>query len=273
MDTTPTATSTDIEAAAAALARAEADVVGIAPLTLTCPGLTVDEAYRIQRVNINARVTSGERITGRKIGLTSSAMQQQLGVDQPDFGAVTDALEVADGSLLDPAQFIRPRLEPEFAVEIGHDLGPAPTEAEVRDAVSAVGLAFEVIDSRIADWKITLPDTVADNASLARVVWGSFRPATGELLASLPDAVITMYRDDSQVAQGPGAAVLGDPVASVHWLACALGSRGDTLRAGDRVLSGAVDAAVDFTPGSDWHAASPGFATVRLTSTVPDTDH
>ncbi|HIW91512.1 MAG TPA: fumarylacetoacetate hydrolase family protein [Candidatus Corynebacterium avicola] len=263
MNTTP---SLDIEEAARSLARAEADVTGIEPLTTTYPGLTVEDAYRIQRVNTEARTVRGERITGRKIGLTSLAMQKQLGVDQPDFGAITDALEVPDGSSLDPELFVKSRLEPEFAVELGRDLPAEPTYEDVRDAVSAVGLAFEVIDSRIADWKITLPDTVADNASMARVVWGEFRPATTDLLEELPGAVITMFRDDEQVAQGAGSAVLGDPILSVHWLARALGAQGDTLKAGDKVLSGAVDAAVDFTPGSRWRAECPGFSTVELNS-------
>lgn len=246
------ATQAAPEIAAAALREAEARRVGTEPLTEQFPGLTIETAYAIQRIGIARRLANGERITGRKIGLTSLAMQQQLGVDQPDYGAITDAMELADGAECDPALLLQPRVEAEFAFELGSDLPLNPSYDEVVAAVSGVALAMEVIDSRIADWRIKLLDTVADNASMARVVWGTFVPATPELLAALPAAVISMRKDGSEVASGPGSAVLGHPLVSLHWLAGALGAQGDTLKAGDRVLAGAVAAAVDFTPGSKW---------------------
>lgn len=260
-------TPTAIHAAAAALREAGSSRVGIAPLTEQYPGLTLESAYAIQRAGIAERLTNGERITGRKIGLTSLAMQEQLGVDQPDYGAITDAMELADGCEFDPALLLKPRVEAEFAFEIGSDLPLNPSYDEVVAAVSGVALAMEIIDSRIADWRIKLLDTVADNASMARVVWGTFVPATAELLEALPAAVISLRKDETEVCAGPGSAVLGHPLVSLHWLAGAIGAQGDGLKAGDRVLAGAVAAAVDFTPGATWSVHTDVLPHASLVST------
>ncbi|MBK0422019.1 2-keto-4-pentenoate hydratase [Leucobacter sp. CSA2] len=257
----------DIDAAAQELRRAEAALVGVRPLTERFPGLTLAEAYAIQRANIDRRLAQGERLTGRKIGLTSLAMQRQLGVDQPDFGAITDAMEVANGGEFDPGRLLKPRLEVEFAFELGADLPSSPTYDELVAAVSGVALGIEIIDSRVADWRITLLDTVADNASMARVVWGEFVPATPELLDALPAAVATLLRDGEIVSSGPGSAVLGHPLTSLHWLGEALGAQGDRFLAGDRVLAGAVAAATDFVPGARWTAEADGLPGISLTST------
>ena len=262
-----TAAAIDIASLAAALREAESTRVGIAPLTEQHPDLTLEAAYAIQRTGIEDRVARGERVVGRKIGLTSLAIQQQLGVDQPDYGAITDAMELADGAELDPALLLRPRIEAEFAFEIDHDLPQDPSFDEVVEAVSRVAVAMEVIDSRIVDWRIKLLDTVADNASMARVVWGRFVPATPELLAELPDSVVSLLRDGEEVCAGPGSAVLGHPLAALHWLAGAIGAQNDRLRAGDRVLAGAVAAAVDFTPGSSWSVHTAGLPAASLNST------
>lgn len=268
MNTAVTSETVDIEAAAAALRLAESSRLGIDPLTGRYPGLTLEGAYGIQRVNLGRRLSRGERLVGRKIGLTSLAIQQQLGVDSPDYGAITDAMEVAGGGEFDPAHLIQPRIEAEFAFEIGSDLPASPSYDELVAAVRGVAAAMEIIDSRIADWRITLLDTVADNASMARVVWGEFVPATPALLAELPDSVITLLCDDEEVCSGPGSAVLGDPLVSLHWLAGALGAQGDRFRAGDRVLAGAVAAAVDFTPGAHWTVHAEGLPAASLTSTA-----
>lgn len=257
----------DIAGAASALARAEASRVGIHPLTDEFPELTVNDAYAIQRANIERRLARGERLTGRKIGLTSLAIQRQLGVDQPDYGAITDAMEISDGGECDPALLLAPRVEAEFAFEIGTDLPPSPSLAEVLAAVSGVAVAMEVIDSRVLDWRIQLADTIADNASMARVVWGKFVPATVALLDELPDSVIVLSRDGDLISAGPGSAVLGNPVTSLHWLAGAIGAQGDHLKAGDRVLAGAVAAAAPFTPGSTWSVHTEGLPPATLHST------
>ncbi|MGO1507147.1 MAG: 2-keto-4-pentenoate hydratase [Microbacterium sp.] len=266
MNTAVTSETVDIEVAAAALRQSESSRIGIDPLTDRYPGLTLEGAYAIQRLNLEQRLSRGERLVGRKIGLTSLAIQQQLGVDSPDYGAITDAMQVASGGEFDPALLIAPRIEAEFAFEIGSDLPASPSYDELVAAVHGVAVAMELIDSRIADWRITLLDTVADNASMARVVWGDFVPATPALLAELPDSVITLLRDDDEACGGPGSAVLGDPLVSLHWLANALGAQGDRFRAGDRVLAGAVAAAVDFTPGARWTVHAEGLPAATLTS-------
>lgn len=249
----------EIEAAAAALRQAEAYRVGIAPLTEQFPHLSIDEAYAIQRANLGHRLAAGERIVGRKIGLTSLAMQRQLGVDQPDYGVITDVMEIPESGVFDPSLLLEPRVEAEFAFEIGTDLPASPSREELVGAISGVAVAMEVIDSRISDWRIKLLDTVADNASMARVVWGAFVSATPELLANLPGVLLTLSRDGEQTCSGPGSAVLGDPLTSLHWLAGALGAHGDTFRAGDRVLAGAVAAAVDLVPHAEWTVHADGF--------------
>ncbi|GAA5036094.1 2-keto-4-pentenoate hydratase [Microbacterium fluvii] len=226
--------------------------------------LTLDEAYTVQRVNIARRLDAGERIVGRKIGLTSLAMQRQLGVDQPDFGVVTDAMVIPDGGELDARMLIAPRAEAEFAFRIGRDLPPLPSADELWDAIDGVALSIEIIDSRVADWKISLVDTVADNASSARIVYGEILPATPELLASLPAQVISMTRNGDEVAAGPGSAVLGDPLVALQWLARAIGGFGDAFAAGDIVLAGAVAAAVPLAAGDVFAATAAGFAPVSV---------
>ncbi|WP_336660054.1 2-keto-4-pentenoate hydratase [Leucobacter sp. USHLN153] len=268
--TNPALQAIDIDSAALELRWAEATRKGVKPLTERFPELTINEAYAIQRANLQDRLSRGERLTGRKIGLTSLAMQQQLGVDEPDYGAITDAMEIANGAEFDPALLLQPRLEVEFAFEIGADVPISPNYDELVAAVSGVAVAIEIIDSRVVDWRIKLPDTVADNASMACVVWGEFVPATPELLAGLPDAVATLTRDGEVVSSGPGSAVLGHPLTSLHWLAGALGAQGDSFGAGDRVLAGAVAAATDFVPGASWAASADGLPSATLTSTASD---
>ena len=249
-----------------ALRTAEATREAIVPPTVSNPGLTIEDAYRIQRLNIDLRVEAGERVVGHKVGLTSLAMQRQLGVDQPDFGVITDTMVVANGGELAVDALVSPRVEAEFAFRIGRDLPPSPSLDELRDAVAGVAVALEIIDSRVADWKIGLLDTVADNASSARIVYGEFAPAFGSRLAALPNMTITLTQGDNEVASGPGSAVLGDPLVSLHWLATAIGAYGERFSAGQVVLAGAVAAAVPLVAGSTWTASADGLSPVSFTS-------
>ncbi len=266
--------TTPLDSAPAALAEiadalrdAERSRTAIAPLTTTHRGLSIEDAYRIQRLNIRRRLDAGERIAGHKVGLTSRVMQEQLSVDQPDYGVITDAMVVPDGGELRVDALIAPRVEPEFAFLIGEDLPAAPTLHELTASVSGVALALEIIDSRIADWKIALVDTVADNASSARIVHGEFLPARAALLSTLPSTTITLRRNGAEVGSGPGSAVLGDPLVSLHWLATAIGSYGDRFSKGEVVIAGAVAAAVPLTAGSAWEASADGFPAVAFRST------
>ncbi|HKT04004.1 MAG TPA: fumarylacetoacetate hydrolase family protein [Rugosimonospora sp.] len=255
---------TDFQAdLAALLSRAERDRVPVPPLTAHAD-LDSADAYGIQAINTSRRLAAGERIAGHKVGLTSRAMQQQLGVDEPDFGVILEAMLIADGGPLDLDELIAPRIEAEIAFRLGADLEGAVTDDQVRTAVAEVFLALEVIDSRIADWKITLPDTVADNASSARMVAGRPIRATPELLAALPEIAVSLSEDGHTVAAGTGAAVLGDPIRAVTWLVRRLAGFGGSLRAGDLVLAGAVHASAPLTRGTRVAAQATGFSTVEV---------
>jgi 2-keto-4-pentenoate hydratase len=259
-DTAVTTTAVSTEAVTAAelddlaglLRRAEADRAPIAPLTeLRGDGLDLASAYAVQDINTRLRLAAGERLAGRKVGLTSLPMQRQLGVDQPDFGVLFQSMLIPDGGTVAAGELIAPRAEAEIAFVLGKRLaGPDVTVADVRDAVSQVVLAIEVIDSRVADWRIKLADTVADNASSARVVVGPAVDATPELLATLADEAVELYVDDALAAEGRGAEVLGDPLEAVAWLARTLHPYGAGIEAGELVLAGAVHASLPLTPGT-----------------------
>lgn len=232
-------------------------------------GLTVDDAYRVQGFNLDRRIAAGERLVGRKVGLTSLAMQRQLGVDEPDFGAITDAMVIPSNGEVDVDVLIQPKLEAEYAFRIDGALPPSPTIEALRSAIGGIAVAIEIIDSRIADWKLTLVDTVADNASSARVVVGPWRAATVDLQAAIVTRELALIRDGETLTVGTGEAVLGDPVVALHWLATAIGRYGQAFAVGDIVLAGAVAAAVPLTAGNVWGVSAPDFepAVVRSVAT------
>jgi 2-keto-4-pentenoate hydratase len=267
---TSPATEATVAAVADALRAAESTRVPVGPPSASHPELDVAAAYAIQGRNVARRLARGERIVGRKIGLTSEAMQRQLGVDQPDYGVIFDTMVVENGGRLETDMLIAPRVEAEFAFLIGGHLPPSPTLEELTRAVVGVAVALEIIDSRIADWKIGLVDTIADNASSAGIACGEFLPILGERLASLPEAVISLSRDGVEVESGPGAAVLGDPLLSLHWLAMAIGEYGDCFSNGEIVLAGAVAAAIPLVAGSNFTASADGFPSVTIDSVDHD---
>jgi 2-keto-4-pentenoate hydratase len=239
-----------VEDFAAALLHAFASGEPIDPLSATDPALTVDDAYAIQRLLVAGHARAGRSVTGRKIGLTSPGIQQQLGVDQPDFGVLLDSHSFRSGSRVSMGALnaILPRIEGEIGFILATPLaGPGVTAQDVRDATAAVLPVFELIDSRIRDWKITLVDTVADNASCLGAVLGDHVPLADA--GPLPEAQMTFTRDGEVLMTGDGSAVLGDPATAVAWLANELGRRGDVLPAGEPILSGSFTAAVDATPG------------------------
>jgi 2-keto-4-pentenoate hydratase len=272
MDAAPAEAATDaaLEVLALSLATAEQSGVPIGPLTASRPTLTVDEAYEIQRLNIAQRVAAGASVVGRKVGLTSLAMQKQLGVDQPDYGVILDDMVVAAPAIFDTSVLIAPRVEAEFSFRLGRDI-PARSVAaspltveELRACVDTVYLSMEVIDSRIADWKITLADTIADNASSARLVVGEGSVVTPQLFDSLPGVTLQLFCDDQLVGAGEGRAVLGDPLLGALWAVNKLGELGEDLAAGEIILAGAVHASVPLTPGSFWRVSADGFPSVSI---------
>src|SRR4051794_19264187 len=199
---------------AADLREAESSRQPIGPLTDSHPGLTVADSYRVQQLNVHERKAAGELVRGRKVGLTSLAMQQQLGVAEPDFGAIFASMIVEEGDEIPSSELIAPRAEAEIALVMGAELkGPGVNSADALRAVAGALPAIEVIDSRVADWKIKLPDTIADNASSARVVCGGRLTPVDELDLRLIGMALS--RNGEVVATGAGAAVLGNPIRCV----------------------------------------------------------
>lgn len=254
-----------LSALARDLACAERDRTPIAPLTATTPELTVEDAYQIQKLNIERRLAAGSVVRGRKVGLTSKPMQQMLGVSEPDFGVVLDDMLIEDGGEVDLARFIQPKVEGEIAFLLEHDLvGPGVTSIAALRATAGVIPVLEIIDSRIADWKIGLVDTVADNASSAAVVLGGRVTSVTAIDLRLVGMVLTC--DAELVDTGAGAAVLGNPATCVAWIANKLAAFGEKLHAGDVVLAGALHRAVPLSAGTVVRAefAHLGSVTARI---------
>ncbi|WP_019970110.1 2-keto-4-pentenoate hydratase [Mycobacterium sp. 141] len=252
--------------AAADLWAAHRDRTPIAPVTASHPGLTVGQAYAVQQINQRRRQAAGATLVGRKIGLTSTPMQQLLGVDEPDYGYILDDM-VIQGDAVDISQFCAPRVEPEVAFLLRSGLrGPGVTAADVRDATEAVAVALEIVDSRIADWKITLPDTVADNASSGAVILGDWLPYSDAL--ALPRTTAALYLNDVHIDSGTGAGVMGDPAAAVAWLANALSEHRTELHAGQFVMSGSYTTAAFVHAGDVAAATISGLGAVSLAFTT-----
>lgn len=235
----------------------------IPPLTEALPGLAVEDAYAIAQRIVAARVAAGARVVGHKIGLTSTAVQEQLRVDQPDYGALLDTMAIPNGGSVQASAFVAPRVELELAFHLAEPLaGPGVSVADVRAATGAVQPAIEMVDSRIADWRIGLADTVADSASSAAFVLGGERRALDDLDVAAIE--VALYRGDEQLERGVSSAVLGDPCVAVAWLANALGALGTTLEPGHVVLSGACTRMVAAQAGDDFRGDFGDLGEIRL---------
>ncbi|MGW0694587.1 2-keto-4-pentenoate hydratase [Streptomyces sp. NPDC002738] len=220
-------------------------------------------AYAVQQVNVRRGLEAGRRIAGRKVGLTSPAVQRQLGVDQPDFGALFADMAVPEGGEVAAGRLLQPKVEAEVAFVLADDLpGHDCTVGDVLEAVDFVIPALEIVDSRIANWDITIVDTVADNASCGLYILGDTPVSlTGLDLASVQ---MTMTRDGEVISQGTGADCLGSPLNATAWLASALAERGDPQRAGDVVLTGALGPMASAAPGDVFEATISGLGSVRV---------
>lgn len=220
----------------------------IAPLRSRLASMDLQDAYDIQTFQLHEHLAEGRVLAGRKVGLTSLAMQQQLGVDQPDLGFFFEDMVHGDGARIPAADFISPKVEPEFGFVLGRTLkGPDVTREQAAAAIEAVYPAIEVIDSRIANWDIKLVDTVADNASCGAIAVGvAPLPVTLEDLAGTE---CTLRIDGQPRGTGTGAAVMGDPIAPLVWLANVLGEQGVALEAGQLILPGSFTAAQPVVAG------------------------
>jgi 2-keto-4-pentenoate hydratase len=220
----------------------------IPPLTETDPGISVDEAYRVQLRIIEIKKSLGQVVVGKKIGLTSQAMQAMLGVKEPDYGHILNGMVIMEGERIPVVDLIAPRIEGEIAFVLKEDLkGPGVTLTEVIRCTEGLIPALEIIDSRIRDWKIKLPDTVADNASSARIVLGG--TITPIIALDLRTVGMLLEKNGEMVATAAGAAVLGNPAQAVAWLANKLGVYGILLRKGEVILSGSLTAAMPVNAG------------------------
>jgi 2-keto-4-pentenoate hydratase len=254
-------TEADLRDLADRLHAAERDRAPIPPLIVDHPGLTAADAYAIQLHNIRRR---GGTVVGHKVGLSSKAMQEMMGVDEPDYGHLLADMRLAESEPVDAGRYCYPRVEIEVAFLLGADLpGADCTEQDVLDATEAFAPSIELIDSRITDWKISLADTIADNASSAGFVVGASRVPPGDLDPRGIAAVL--YRGAEPVAQGRSDAVLGNPVTAVAWLARTVARFGVRLRAGHLIMPGACARAVDARPGDEFRAVFSGLGEVRLT--------
>jgi 2-oxopent-4-enoate hydratase len=226
----------------------------------------VDAAYAVQQVLREEALAVGRRVVGRKIGLTARVVQQQLGVDQPDFGVLYEDMAYASGDTVPSSRLLQPKIEAEVAFELGIDLD-GPTDPDgVRAAVRRVLPALEIVDSRIAGWDITFGDTVADNASSGLYVLGENTVGTHDLTAlDLPSVAMTLHKDGEEASSGTGEACLGDPVSALFWLARAAHQLGDPLRAGQIILSGALGPMVPVAPGDTVRAEIRGLGSVSCT--------
>ena len=213
----------------------------LAPLTDRAPDITIDDAYSIAlRMLENRLERDGEVVVGKKIGVTSRAVQEMLGVFQPDFGFLTDVMQFPNGADVSIAEtMIQPRAEGEIGFRLKRDLvGPGVTEQDVLDATESIMPCFEIVDSRIDDWNIRIQDTVADNASCGVYVLGESEVDPKDF--DLPNLKMRVYKNDQLLSEGLGSAVQGNPLTAVAWLANTLGQYDIPFRAGEVILSGSL---------------------------------
>lgn len=236
----------------------------IAPLTETEPGIVIADAYRIQLRMIERRLADrNERVIGKKIGVTSQVVMDMLKVDQPDFGHLTSGMVYGDGAAIEANTLIAPKAEGEIAFVLKHDLtGPGVTNADVLRATEYVLPCFEIVDSRIRDWKIRIQDTVADNASSGVFVLGD--AAIDPRKIDLSVVGMTLEKNGEIVATGAGAAALGHPVNAVTWLANTLGELGMGLKAGEVILSGSLAAMVPVRAGDNLRMTLGGIGSASV---------
>lgn len=233
------------------------------PLTDRCPDMTIEDAYRVQQRVVGRRLDAGEAVVGKKIGVTSKAVMDMLGVYQPDFGYLLSGMVYGEGQTIALDTLIQPKAEGEIAFILKKDLiGPGITNAEVLAATECVMPCFEIVDSRIRDWKIKIQDTVADNASCGVFVLGdrAVRPRA----VDLSTCGMVLEKNGEIIGTGAGAAALGSPVNAVAWLANTLGRLGIPLKAGEVILSGALAAMAVVKPGDNFRVSIGGIGSCSV---------
>jgi len=246
-----------LDALGDALFDALASGTTLAPLTSRHPGMTVADAYAVQQRLMARRLAAGERVIGKKIGVTSQAVMDMLGVFQPDFGWLTDAMVYNEGESIPMSRLIQPKAEGEIAFVLKKTLrGPGVSVADVLAATEGVMACFEIVDSRIENWKIRIQDTVADNASCGVFVLGDRLVDVRDV--DLATCGMVLEKNGEIAATGAGAAALGHPANAVAWLANTLGAHGTALEAGEVVLSGSLAAMIPVQAGDNLRVSIGG---------------
>jgi 2-oxopent-4-enoate/cis-2-oxohex-4-enoate hydratase len=232
----------------------------VAPLTEREPDITIEDAYHISRHLFERRLGEGEKLVGKKIGVTSKAVQSMLGVWQPDFGYLTDPMWIQGDEIPISKELIQPRAEGEIAFVLARDLvGPGVTNEDVLAATDHILACFEIVDSRIKDWKIKIQDTISDNASSGLFVVGKDKisPKGFDFFT----CGMVVEKNGEILSTGAGAAALGSPLTCVSWLANTLGSFGVPLKAGEIILSGSLVPLEKVVPGDSMKVSIAGIGT------------
>lgn len=246
------------------LLRAEQDRSPLPRFSETYPGFTPQDAYAVQLAWVEAKQSTGARVVGKKIGLTSPKMQEMFNVNEPDYGHLLDFMLHESGGVISLSSLVQPKVEAEIAFVLRRNLrGPGVTREAVLEATESVMPALEIIDSRFANWKITLPDTVSDNASSGRVVLNrsAARPVDELDLAAVE---MVLEKNGEEINRGLASAVQGHPAAAVAWLANKFAEFGQELRAGEVIMSGAIAGAFDASAGDRFRASLTGLGTVEV---------
>lgn len=255
--------SKQVQEIASRLFQAEDSRVAIAPLTQEFPDIDFEDAYRVQLALIEMKKARGARIIGKKAGVTSKAIQQMFGVNEPDYGHLLGDMIVPEGEVIQASALIQPKAEPEIGFILAEELrGPGVSVADALAATKYVLPVLEIIDSRITDWKIKLPDTIADNASCGKIVIGGAARKIDELDLRLLGVV--MEKNGQVVATGAGAAALGNPANAVAWLANKLATLDQGLKANELILPGSLTQAVTVTAGDHVHASFDRLGSVGM---------
>ncbi len=256
-------TPEQLDAAALSLWEADASKRSIAPLTETYPGIDVVDAYEIQLRNVAKRLARGAQVRGHKVGLSAKAMQQMLGVHEPDYGHLLGDMFVDAGASVAMSRFCQPRAEVEVAFVLGQRLeGPGVTVADVVRATECILPSIEIVDSRISDWRIKIQDTVADNASSAGVVLGVNRTKLTDIDPALIAATLT--KNGEIVETGSSGAVLGNPAVAVAWLANKVAEFGVALEVGNVIMPGSCTRMVPVAAGDHVRADFEGLGHVDV---------
>lgn len=249
--------------AAEALRKSRDTRVAIGKVSTDYAIATVDEAYAVSELNREFKVTQGRRVVGKKIGLTSAAVQAQLGVDQPDFGFLFDDMEFLNGQVVPASRLMQAKAEAEIAFVVQQSLTvQTPTYSEFLACLGYALPAIEIVDSAIADWKITIIDTVADNASSGLYVLGDQPVPIAQL--ALGELGMALIKNGVMVSSGVGSACLGHPLRAAYWLACEMIQRGHGLQAGEVILSGALGPMVPVQAGDRVEARIHGLGSVNF---------